>query len=176
VGADKGDRLKFGAALIEYLQANPEADRSMPYILSKTLGKKLGSGNLASFWGLLQNLPPSVHEMAARVGFNPGPGLGEEIFQAILQHREGIWIGEADVEKWDHFQALATEDGRINLNVPEMADWIQEIDPEAESMKLQEDAAFPLILRAGRHIDSNANTMMRDPAWNKGRRTCTLTM
>jgi hypothetical protein len=114
--------------------------------------------------------------MAARVGFNPGPGLGEEIFQAILQHREGIWIGEADVEKWDHFQALATEDGRINLNVPEMADWIQEIDPEAESMKLQEDAAFPLILRAGRHIDTNANTMMRDPAWNKGRRTCTLTM
>ena len=76
----------------------------------------------------------------------------------------------------NNLKVLATEDGRINLNVPEMADWIQEIDPEAESMKLQEDAAFPLILRAGRHMDSNANTMMRDPAWNKGRRTCTLFM
>ena len=29
---------------------------------------------------------------------------------------------------------------------------------------------------AGRHIDTNANTLMRDPAWNQGRRTCTLAM
>ncbi len=33
---------------------------------------------------------------------------------------------------------------------------------------------FPLILMAGRHMDMNANTGMRDPAWNKGRRACTL--
>jgi len=32
------------------------------------------------------------------------------------------------------------------------------------------DAAFPLILMAGWHYDYNANTMMRDPAWNRGRR------
>ena len=29
---------------------------------------------------------------------------------------------------------------------------------------------------AGRHMDMNANTGMRDPAWNKGRRPCTLAM
>ena len=175
--ADSGDRLKFGATFIEYLKSNPEASRSMPYILSKTLGKKLGSGNLASFWGLLQNLSPSVHELAARVGFNPGPGLGEEIFQAILKHPEGLWVGEADVEKWDHFQALATEDGRINLNVPEMEDWIREIDPglESEELKADEDE-YPFIMSSGRHMDYNANTQMRDPAWNKGKRACTAIM
>jgi anaerobic selenocysteine-containing dehydrogenase len=175
--ADKGDRLKFGEALIEYLKSNPEAGRSMPYILSKTLGKKLGSAQLASFWGGLQNLPPAGHELAARVGFHPGPGLGEEIFQAILQHPEGIWAGEVDVEKWDHFQALATEDGRINLDVPEMKDWIQEIDPAVESEKLKEDEEkYPFIMSSGRHMDYNANTQMRDPAWNKGKRACTAIM
>jgi anaerobic selenocysteine-containing dehydrogenase len=175
--ADSKDRLKFGAALIEYIKSHPEAGKRMPYILSKTLGKKLGSAHLASFWGLLQNLPPSAHEKAAQVGFHPGPGLGEEIFQAILQHPEGIWVGGVDAEKWDHFQALGTEDGRINLDVPEMKDWIQEINPAMESERLKEDEkAYPFVLSSGRHMDYNANTQMRDPAWNRGKRACTLIM
>jgi anaerobic selenocysteine-containing dehydrogenase len=175
--ADSGDRLKYGASLVEYLQSNPKAGRAMMYILGKTLGKKLGSVQLASLWGLLQNLSPSFQEMAARVGYHPGPGLGEEIFQATLDHPEGAWIGEVDVETWDHFQALATEDGRINLDVPEMADWIQEIDPALESEKLQEgEEEYPFIMSSGRHWDVNANTQMRDPAWNKGKRACTALM
>ena len=175
--ADSGDRSKFGAALVEYLQSNPKAGKSMPYILSKTLGQKLGSGNLASLWGLLQNLPPSAHDMAARVGFTPGTGLGEEVFQAVLDHPEGFWIGEVDEEKWDHFQALGTEDGLIHLNVPEMIDWLAEIDPAKESEKLKEDEdEYPFILSSGRHWDVNANTQMRDPAWNRGKRACTVIM
>jgi len=171
------DRLKFGAALIEYLGSNPSAGASMPYILSKTLGKKLGSGNLAAIWLRLQNLPPSGQEMAARVGFSPGPGLGDDIFQALLDHPEGLWVGEVDKDNWDHFQALATEDGRINLDVPEMADWLQEIDPAMESAKLQEDEEeYPFIMSSGRHWDVNANTQMRNPAWNKGKRACTVIM
>jgi anaerobic selenocysteine-containing dehydrogenase len=35
---------------------------------------------------------------------------------------------------------------------------------------------YPLILMAGRHISMNANTLMRDPAWNEGKRACTLAM
>jgi len=31
-------------------------------------------------------------------------------------------------------------------------------------------------MSAGRHWDVNANTQMRDPEWNKGRRACTVTM
>jgi len=175
--ADGGDRMQFGAALVQYLASNSKAGRSMPYILSKTLGKNLGSGNLAMLWGLLQNLPPDVQERAARVGFHPGTGLGEEIFQAIRQHPEGIWVGEVDVEKWDYFQALETEDGRINLNVTEMKDWIQEIDPTVESEKLKEDReAYPFIMSSGRHMDYNANTHLRDPAWNTGKRACTVIM
>ena len=35
-------------------------------------------------------------------------------------------------------------------------------------------ADFPLILNAGRHMDTNINTLMRNPAWNKGKRACTV--
>jgi anaerobic selenocysteine-containing dehydrogenase len=31
-------------------------------------------------------------------------------------------------------------------------------------------------LSAGLHIDTNANSLMRNPAWNKNRRACTLAM
>ncbi len=104
----------------------------------------------------------------------PAPGLGEDLFQAILAHPEGLWVGEVDIE--DNLKALATEDGRINLDVPEMTDWMQEIDPALESDKLKADEAYPFILKAGRHMDMNANTLMRNPAWNEGRRACTATM
>lgn len=175
--ADTGDRLKFGQSLLDYLNSSPEAKRALPCILSKTLGKKLGSGNLALVWGMLQTLPPAIHEMAERAGFHPGPGLGEEIFQAILAHPEGIWVGEVDVENWDHFQAVETEDGRIHLDVPEMREWIEEIDPLTESEKLGKDKdAYPLILSSGRHMDYNANTHLRDPSWNRGKRACTAIM
>ena len=175
--ADEGDRAQFGRALMEFLQDNPGAGKGMPYILAKTLGKKLGSGHLGLLWGLLQNLPPAVHEMAARMGIHPGPGLGEEVFQAVLKHPEGLWLGEADRDHWDHFQMLATKDGRINLDVPEMADWIQELDPALESERLREgEDGYPLIMSSGRHMDYNANTQMRDPAWNQGKRACTALM
>jgi anaerobic selenocysteine-containing dehydrogenase len=175
--ANTGDRLKFGAALMEYIKSNPKAGKSMPYILSKTLGRQLGSGNLASLWGLLQNLPPLIHEMAAREGFHPGLGLGEEIYQAIMKHPEGIWVGEVDEKTWNHFQFLGTQDGRINLDVPEMGDWLTEVNPNLESEKLKEDEEeYPFILSSGRHMDYNANTQMRDPEWNRGKRACTLIM
>jgi anaerobic selenocysteine-containing dehydrogenase len=172
--AASGDRLRYGAALKEYIQSNPEVGEKTPFILSKTLGKTLGSSNLATLWGLLQNLPPSSLENAKRAGYTPGPDFGEKLFQTLLEHPQGLWVGEAEAE--NNLKALETEDGRINLYVPEMVDWLDEVDPETESKKLREDADFPLIVRAGRHMDTNANTMMRDPIWNKGRRACTLLM
>lgn len=175
--SDTGDRLRFGTALLDYLNSTPGAAKFLPFILGKTLGKNLGSVQLASFWGGLQNLPPQGHELAERAGFHPGPGLGEEIFQAILEHPEGILTGKVDMDGWDHLRALATADGRINLDVPELADWIQEIEPDAERERLKEgEEKYPFILSSGRHMDFNANTQMRDPAWNRGKRACTVIM
>jgi anaerobic selenocysteine-containing dehydrogenase len=172
--AETGDRTVFGAALMSLVQSNPQVGGVMPQVLGQTLGKQLGSVHLATIWGMLQFMPPTFHDMAQRVGFTPGPGLGEEIFQAVLKHPEGLWIGAVDADNWDHLQAVVTEDGRINLDVPEMTEWIKEINPDAEAVKLEEDKEkYPLLMSSGLHWDLNANTGMRDPEWNKGKRAFT---
>jgi len=173
--AAHGDRMSFGMQLLAYAQAEPRAMKVMPFILGKTLGKALGSPNLAALWGMLQVMPKSSRENAARAGFSPGPAMGEEIFRAILDHPEGIWIGKCDpVNPLDQ---LRTDDKRVNILIPELAEAVKGIDFQSEEIDLRMNRDFPLILAAGRHMDYNANTIMRDPAWNEGKsRPCTLLM
>jgi anaerobic selenocysteine-containing dehydrogenase len=57
-----------------------------------------------------------------------------------------------------------------------LADWVQNIDAASEKKALEGDKRFPLVLGAGLHVDTNANTLMRNPAWNKDRRACTVAM
>jgi len=54
--AESGDRIQFGAALMQYLAENPSIGMRMMYVLAKTLGKKLGSVNQASVWARMQTL------------------------------------------------------------------------------------------------------------------------
>ncbi|MGD8761044.1 MAG: molybdopterin-dependent oxidoreductase [Desulfobacteraceae bacterium] len=172
--AAKGDRLKFGMELMNFAQSEPGAMKVMPFVLAKTLGQELESANLAALWGLLMTAPKQFQENAARVGFTPGMTLGEEVFQKLLDHPEGIWVGRVDADK--NMERIKTEDGRINVLIPELADWVQGITHESEREALRGDEKFPLVLCAGLHIDTNANTLMRNPAWNKSRRACTLAM
>lgn len=159
--AETGDREEYNIALTQYLREVPEAGRRIPFVLANTLGKALGSAHLASSWGRLRGLPPEHRE---------------QIFQAILDQTGGPQIGEAGPSE-DEFPDLPTMDGRIRLDVPEMKTWLEKIDPMLEKKLLQEEREeFPLIISSGRHFDFNANTLMRDPEWNKGKRACTLIM
>jgi anaerobic selenocysteine-containing dehydrogenase len=164
----------FAKALMEYVMTEPKAMQAMPFILGKTLGKAMGSAHLAALWGMLQVAPKSFHENAARAGFKPGAALGEEIFQKIIDHPEGIWVGKVDPE--NNFSEIKTPDGKIDLHIPELLDELQNIEAAKEEAALVMSPEFPLILMAGRHISTNANTLMRDPAWNEGKRACTLAM
>jgi anaerobic selenocysteine-containing dehydrogenase len=172
--AAEQDRSAFGAALMAYVQKEPAALKVLPFIVGKTLGKALGSAHLAALWGILQMMPKEFQEKAARAGFTPGPGLGEAIFQRILDQPEGLWVGQVDQDK--NFEQLKTENGKINLFIPELQEPVRDIEPEAEEATLKPDPIFPLILMAGRHTSMNANTLMRDPGWNKGKRACTVAM
>ncbi len=172
--AASGDRMMFGMALMQYAQSEPRAMKVLPFLLARTLGRALGSNNLAALWGLLQTAPGSFREDAARAGFDPGLKMGEQVFQAILDHPEGLWIGKSDPE--NNLAAVRTGDGKINVFIPELAEWVKSIDAQSEKGALAADPNYPFILVAGRHFDYNANTIMRDPAWNKDRVPCTLLM
>ncbi|MFH0825134.1 MAG: molybdopterin-dependent oxidoreductase [Pseudomonadota bacterium] len=170
-----GDRMNFGIQLLSFAQSEPRAMKFMPFILGKTLGKALGSVNLAALWGMLQTAPGSFREDAARAGFSPGPAMGEQLFKAVMEHPEGLWIGKCDPSK--PLKALRTDDKRINLLIPEIAEAVKAIDVQNEEIGLRTQQEFPLVLAAGRHMDFNANAIMRDPAWNEGNdRACTLMM
>ena len=159
--AQSADRQRYHSALGEYLQAVPEARRRIPFILAKTLGRHLGSAHLASSWGRLLNLPEEDRE---------------SIFQAILTQSDSMQNSITGPDT-DEFPDLPTADGRIRLDVPEMKKQLDQIEPTLERELLQKDRdEYPLILSSGRHFDYNANTLMRDPQWNKGKRVCTLIM
>jgi anaerobic selenocysteine-containing dehydrogenase len=168
------DRPAFAKALMEYAMTEPKALKAMPFILGKTLGKALGSVHLAALWGMLQVAPKSLYKNAIRAGFKSGATLGEDLFQQILDHPEGIWVGRIDPE--NNFAEIKTEDGKFNLHIPELLDELQSIEAEREEAALTMDPQFPLVLMAGRHISITANTLMRNPAWNEGKRACTLAM
>jgi len=164
----------FANALMEYAMTEPKALKSMPFVLGKTLGKAMGSVHLAALWGMLQVAPKSFHEDAARAGFKPGATLGEEMFQQIMDRPEGIWVGKVDAE--NNLASIKTDDGKICLHIPELLDELKSVDAVREEAALIMPREYPLILMAGRHISTNANTLMRDPAWNEGKRVCTVAM
>ena len=166
-----GDRLRFGVALMEYIQSNPKAEPWLPYILAKTLGEELGSGHLAALWGLLARYPMMHPEEVARAGYQVGLTTGEELFKKILKTPGGVKIGVVDTEK--NLSMLKTPDKKIHIHFPEMESWVKEVTPAAEQALLV-NKDYPMILMAGNHMEMVANTIMRDPAWNEGRRPCTM--
>ncbi|MGC8810752.1 MAG: molybdopterin-containing oxidoreductase family protein [bacterium] len=164
----------FAKALARFAMSEPRTMETMPFILGKVMGRLLGSVHLAALWGILQNMPEAIRQNALRAGFEPSPDLPEKIFEAILDHPEGLWIGRLNEE--ENLSQIKTEDGKINLYIPDLLAELAALTPEREEAELKPDPAYPFVLMAGRHFWANANTLMRNPAWNEGRRACTLTM
>jgi anaerobic selenocysteine-containing dehydrogenase len=170
--AAEGDRLTFGAKLMEWAGTESKALASMPFILAKTLGNVWDSSAKAALWGLLMTAPKVFRKNAARIGFEPGIDQGDRIFQTLLDSPQGVWVGRADID--NSMDAVRTPSGKIEVYIPEMEDLVKDLDAVGEAENLEMPDAFPLILNAGRHMDTNANTLMRNPEWNKGKRACTV--
>ena len=172
--AAKGDRLTFGAKLMEWAATEPNALSAMPFVLAKTIGKEWDSAALAALWGVLMTAPKSFRKNAARIGFEPGMDQGDRIFQALLDKPEGLWVGEVDPD--ENFKAIKTPSGKIEVYIPELEDDAKALNAASEAQDLKMPDEFPLILNAGRHTKYNINTMMRNPEWNKGKRACTISV
>lgn len=170
--AAEGDRLTFGAKLMEWAGTEPKALPNMPFVLAKTLGRVWGSANKAALWGMLMTAPKAFRKNAARAGFEPGLDQGDRIFQKIIDTPEGIWVGKADEE--DLTSNFKTPSGKVDVFIPEMEEQAKNLSAASELEALRMPDQYPLILNAGRHMDYNANTLMRNPEWNKGKRACTV--
>jgi anaerobic selenocysteine-containing dehydrogenase len=170
--AAAGDRMIFGARLMEWAATEPKAMSSMPFVLAKTLGRVWDSAAKAGLWGLLMTAPKVFQKNAARAGFEPGIDQGDRIFQALLDAPEGLWVGRADAD--NPMDSIKTPSGKIEIHIPEQEEQARSLNAVAEAEDLQLPVEFPLILNAGRHMKYNANTLMRNPDWNQGKRVCTV--
>lgn len=170
--AADADRLTFGAQLMTWAAEEPKALGAMPFVLAKTLGERWDSAARAALWGVLMTAPKVFRENAVRAGFADGPDLGDRIFQELLDHPQGIWVGRADPEQ--NLSTLKTPSGKIEVVIPELVEEAEALDAGSEADDLSLPNEFPLILNAGRHTKFNANTLMRNPEWNKGKRACTV--
>ena len=169
-----GDRLAFGVQLMTWAAKEPRALAAMPFVLAKTLGERWDSAARAALWGVLMTAPKAFQTNAVRAGFAAGPDLGERIFQALLDNPQGMWVGKADPE--ENLKAVRTPSGKIELLIPELADEAKALDARSEAEDLHLPSEFPLILNAGRHMKFNANTLMRNPEWNRDKRACTVSV
>ncbi|MCD6296348.1 MAG: molybdopterin-dependent oxidoreductase [Deltaproteobacteria bacterium] len=168
-----GDRKGFASELMKWISQDKKAARLLPFIAAKTLGKSMKSSHLAAVWGLLAMYPQHAADDLSRAGYEVTPFLGDTLFQGLLDHPEGILIGR--LERDENLEKLRTPDKKIHLYIEEMAEWIREIEPDAEKAAM-ETGEFPLVLVAGRHFPYTANSIMRDPEWNDHKVLCTALM
>jgi len=96
---------------------------------------------------------------------------GEEMFRQILKTPGGVRIGVVDTE--NNLSLLKTPNKKIHIHFSGMESWVKEITPGAEETQLVNES-YPMVLMAGNHMEMVANTIMRDPGWNQGKRPCTL--
>jgi formate dehydrogenase len=158
-------REKFGLVFAQTLGARPELAAIMPVVLYETLGRSLGEGreSAALIWGAAQQLAASDADSIRRAGFEgEGAALGDAVFEAILTRREGVVITSDPYEST--LERIRTEDGRIQLVIPEL---IEELVALAEEAPPETDDAWPFILAAGERRGTTANTIYRDPSWRR---------
>jgi anaerobic selenocysteine-containing dehydrogenase len=167
-------REKFGQVFVQTMAHRPELAAIMPVVLYETLGRSLDAGlePAALIWGAAQQLAASDAESVRRAGFEgEGPALGDALFDAILARPEGVVITRDPYEI--SFDRIHTEDGRIQLVIPEL---VEELASLVEETPTRADEAYPFILAAGERRTNTANTIYRDPSWRKKDRAGSLRM
>ncbi|MBX3269693.1 MAG: molybdopterin-dependent oxidoreductase [Sandaracinaceae bacterium] len=154
----------FPLALAAALKARPSWAPLAPVVLYATLGRALppGTASAAVLWGAAQAYAQRHADAVRRAGVaDTGAGLGEALFEAILEGEHGIALSEH--EERDAFSLVRTPDRRVRLAIPSLLDELRALAHEPDVR----DPAYPLSLMAGERRTYNANTIYRDPAWRR---------
>ncbi|MCP3959983.1 MAG: molybdopterin-dependent oxidoreductase [bacterium] len=152
----------FPAALATALKLRPKWKSYLSAVLHETLGKALPDDARAAavLWGGCQFYARRHAEAVRRAGIeDQGDGLGEALFERVLNSRSGTLLSVHRYE--DTWKFLRHADGKIHLAIPEMLRELEALEPPT----LDED--FPLVLAAGERRSYNANTIVREEAWRK---------
>lgn len=183
------NRMKYSGALIRYLATHPQNATMIFFIIGKTLGKAMGSVQLASYWaGLMLGTDKLLKEDCARAGHAVYRGkfnaiskvakplaefdMMDQIFQKIYDNPEGIVFAKADVN--NNYSNILHKDHKLRLFTPEMDEYIRKITPDREREALYGNEEYPFVMSAGIHRDGGHNGWMRNHATHVYRNPCTM--
>ena len=153
-------------ALLAAFKLRPKWRRYAPSILYQTLGAALpdGAKTAAVLWAVSQKFAEDHAYAVKNAGIeDTGAGLGEALFERILQRSEGSVISAHRYS--DMWSLIEHGDGSIHLDIAEMLAEVAELD-EAPGGPGDDDD-FPFVLLAGERRSYNANTIIRDERWRK---------
>lgn len=155
----------FTLAFFATVRADPGLGGLTPYLLYRTLGRALGPGREATaiVWGLSHLAAIAQPDGLDRAGFTEtGVRRGQQLFEAILDRREGVTFTVDDLENtWGY---VRHEDGKLHLAIPELLHELREVTTGRPE---QADPQFPLTLSAGERRSFTANVILRDPDWRR---------
>ncbi len=166
--AAKDGITAYCVELMMWMQENMEHMKMLPAIIAKTLGPALGSYNQAMIVALLIGASKAFKVGATALGYPDGDDISftETVFEDIKNHPQGMILSNFQC---DNFRLLKTADKKLNLRIEELDEQLKNATIENEIKALSPNADFPMFLHAGLHHETVINTILRDPAWNKGR-------
>jgi formate dehydrogenase len=164
--AADGGRAAFAEAFFGALAARPELGPLAPVVLYRTLGPTLpdGAAAAAALWGAAHRCAQANPGGVRRAGHGEGLEAGERLFEAILASPSGVVITDDEGDDDAVWGRVATADGLIHLEVPELLAELRGLAGEAAPGA---DDRWPFVLSAGERRSFSANTIIRDPAWRK---------
>ena len=135
----------------------------------ETLGAKLPAPALSLMWlishgyALTRRTELNAAVPEARKLWNPF-AAGELVFNKLLAHPEGVLLGQSPTE--GNFERHCHhKDGKAHIF---QADWLADIRDLANKPPLP-NTDYPFVLNGGLRTGWTANTIVRDPAWRKGK-------
>jgi anaerobic selenocysteine-containing dehydrogenase len=159
----RSDRTNLLRRAGEVMSAHPGLAEIVPVLLYRTLGATLpdGAAPVAPLWVACQRLAGRMTTPVQRAldSTATGPELGDELFDRILASPSGTPFSR---HNHDEVWALVKRE-RVQLAVPELLEWLERLDPDAE----RPDPQYPFSLVSGQRRSHNANQILRPPAWRK---------
>jgi len=150
------------------LKANSKTQGYALFWSYETLGSHLAAPELSYIW--LNTLLFALTRRQEVLATYPNQsglgriGLGLFLFKQIMDHPEGVVLGKVDPEN-DLNSVIQFSDKKIRLAPWQMLD---EIERALQSNRQCPDE-YPLVLQGGMRTQWNANVIIRDPSWRKGR-------
>ncbi len=170
-----GEELsEYGMAIMDFVRDHPASAGALPFVVTKTLGKTLGSAALSLLWAILARYCQSAGAQLERAGHSLSPNVANDLFETIRTTPGDILISVQEMEN-NLRDNIKTDDGKVHLHIAALDDWVAEINPSDERRAL-ENKDYPMILVAGERTDFNANSLMRNPEWTGGVRACAMRM